>query len=69
MSNVLMCDSCNELFSVNEVGWKQFEESITLAESNPFNHGKRIMHMCMKCIPQIGHQPSRPTARMLESGN
>jgi hypothetical protein len=68
MSAVLMCDAgCGELFSVNEVGWKQFEESIDYRQNNPHNHGMRVMHMCKNCIPATGTQPVRPIARMIES--
>lgn len=60
MSAILMCDGCTEIFSVNEKGWKEFQESISVVENNPYNHGKRTMHMCANCAPNGGPQPARP---------
>jgi hypothetical protein len=63
MSQVYMCDSCNQLFSVNQAGWKQFQESISNTENNAFNHGSRTLHMCPDCVPNTGRNPSGPIVR------
>lgn len=55
MSAVLMCDSCGNLFSVNQTGWKEYTETIGSAESNPYNVGKRQQHMGPCCVPQGGN--------------
>jgi hypothetical protein len=62
MSAILMCDmnSCNELFSVNEKGWTQIQQSIPVSENNPFNHGQKTLHMCPRCAPNSGVTAGRP---------
>jgi hypothetical protein len=55
MSAVFMCDSCGELFSANEVGWRQFQEEwdgnpVTRKEyNNAYNHGKLVRHVGPCC--------------------
>lgn len=49
MSAVLMCDSCGNIFSVNQEGWKEFTETISSRESNPYNVGKRQQHVGPCC--------------------
>lgn len=61
MSAVLMCDSCGNLFSVNETGWKEYTETISSIESNPYNVGKRQQHMGPCCSFQGG--TTRPQIR------
>jgi hypothetical protein len=67
MSAVLMCDSCGNIFSVNQQGWKEFTETIGSAESNAYNVGKRQNHVCPDCVfqpassyPKVRPQDSRP---------
>lgn len=67
MSAVLMCDSCGSIFSVNQSGWKEFTETISSAESNPYNVGKRQQHMGPCCamspvvtFPKVRVEDARP---------
>lgn len=60
-----MCDGCSELFSVNESGWKEFQESIPTHLNNAYNHGKRTMHMCAECAPHGTTSAPRPVVRSL----
>jgi hypothetical protein len=52
MSAVLMCDSCGNIFSVNQKGWKEYTETISSLESNPYNVGKRQQHVGPCCAFQ-----------------
>lgn len=61
MSEVRMCDNCGELFSVNSQGWGEYTQRINSAESNPYNHGLKVMHICAKCgSPDTSVKPRLP---------
>ena len=55
MSAVFMCDSCGELFSANERGWRQFTEThngdpgTRDVYNNPHNHGAMTKHVGPCC--------------------
>lgn len=59
MSAVLMCDSCTNLFSVNERGWRELQERIPAIENNAFNNGVRSLHTCAACAG--GNGVKRPS--------
>lgn len=54
MSAVRMCDSCGNLFSVNEKNWKTFQERIPQEEGNAHNQGFREVDMGPCCMPTVG---------------
>lgn len=61
MSTVLMCDSCGQLFSVNDKGWRQLTERIDASENNAHNQGMKALHTgpcCLfsekKVVPAVG---------------
>lgn len=66
MSQVFMCDSCGNLFSVNQRGWKEFTERGDGAEyNNAWNHGAMTRHIGPCCgfqgqtvTPRIALPPS-----------
>ena len=50
MSAVFMCDSCGELFSVNQTGWREFTETgHGKGFNNAYNHGARTRHVGPCC--------------------
>jgi hypothetical protein len=54
MSAVMMCDSCGNLFSVNQKGWRAFTEQWNGREdrevyNNDHNHGAMTRHIGPCC--------------------
>lgn len=64
MSAVMMCDSCGEMFSVNQAGWRSFEEkwngdpSTHAIYNNTHNHGMITRHVGPCCA--MSNQTIRP---------
>lgn len=46
MSQILMCDHCGEVFSVNEDGWTEYTQKIARPSVNGNTH--KVMHICPK---------------------
>lgn len=54
MSAVMMCDSCGEMFSVNQPGWREFSEQWNGKDNrelynNAYNHGMMTRHVGPCC--------------------
>lgn len=61
MSEIRMCDSCGNVFSVNEAGWEEYTRKGTGKEfHNPHNHGAQTMHMGPCCRPDTNGGQVRP---------
>lgn len=61
MSAVFMCDSCGNVFSANELGWKEFTEKGTgPVYNNPNNHGAVTRHLGPCCNPMSGGAALKP---------
>lgn len=68
MSQVYMCDSCGQIFSVNQRGWRQFTEHGGQGETfnNAHNHGAQTRHIGPCCnfqdsgvVPRVALPPTK----------
>lgn len=64
MSAIYMCDSCGDIFSVNEANWTQYTRESR--RNNAYNHGAETLHMG-PCCNRADGEVVKPRVRAIES--